>query len=234
MQWYNWFTFDVIGDLTFGESFHALEKGQPTPVPLLLLRQAHSTIAETNDWIAILVNANFFLGLTDLFRRIPWLYPIRSLVLGKRGFQDLGVHIQNTSQKVMARKNMENSRGDFFNDLLANEKDFVTDRFLVAQGHTFITAGSETTATALAVTTHFLARNPVQLKRVAAEVRSTYMSAEEIELTSAQQLPYLNAVIEEGLRIFPPIPIGGPRTSPGAHVDGHYVPPNVCTRPIAS
>lgn len=37
-------------------------------------------------------------------------------------------------------------------------------------------------------------------------------------------LPYITAVIEEGLRIYPPVAFGLPRTSPGAKVDGHYIP----------
>jgi cytochrome P450 len=41
---------------------------------------------------------------------------------------------------------------------------------------------------------------------------------------STENLPYLFAVIEEGLRIFPPVPAGLQRVSPGAFVDGHYVP----------
>jgi len=40
-------------------------------------------------------------------------------------------------------------------------------------------------------------------------------------------LPYLNAVIEETLRLFPPVPIGPPRISPGEFVDGTYVPNGV-------
>lgn len=41
-------------------------------------------------------------------------------------------------------------------------------------------------------------------------------------------LPYMNACIEEGLRIFPPVPIGLLRTVPkgGALIDGHPVPEN--------
>jgi cytochrome P450 len=45
-----------------------------------------------------------------------------------------------------------------------------------------------------------------------------------IDGDSTQSLPYLFAVIEEGLRIYPPVPSGLYRTSPGAMVDGHFVP----------
>ena len=41
---------------------------------------------------------------------------------------------------------------------------------------------------------------------------------------TTQNLHYLFAVIEEGLRIYPPVPAGLQRVSPGAEVDGYYVP----------
>ncbi|KAI5240129.1 hypothetical protein E4T43_06262 [Aureobasidium subglaciale] len=43
----------------------------------------------------------------------------------------------------------------------------------------------------------------------------------------AQQLPFLQAVISEGLRIYPPGSRGFPRVSTGGKIDGHYVPPGV-------
>jgi len=40
------------------------------------------------------------------------------------------------------------------------------------------------------------------------------------------ELPYLEAVIKEGLRCFPPIPMSQPRCvpPPGRNIDGHYIP----------
>jgi cytochrome P450 len=41
------------------------------------------------------------------------------------------------------------------------------------------------------------------------------------------QLPYLQAVISEGLRVYQPGSQGFPRLSPGAMIDGHWVPKGV-------
>ncbi|KAI4716704.1 putative cytochrome P450 [Aureobasidium sp. EXF-10727] len=43
---------------------------------------------------------------------------------------------------------------------------------------------------------------------------------------SFDQLPYLDAVVKEGLRVFPPIPMSFPRYTPytGAVLDGYYIP----------
>ncbi len=59
------------------------------------------------------------------------------------------------------------------------------------------------------------------------EIRARYNSYEDIDATSALQLPYLQAVIQEALRIHPSGAQGFPRTSPGILIDGHYVPAGV-------
>jgi cytochrome P450 len=43
---------------------------------------------------------------------------------------------------------------------------------------------------------------------------------------SFDQLPYLDAVVKEGLRVFPPIPMSFPRYTPdsGTMLDGHFIP----------
>lgn len=43
---------------------------------------------------------------------------------------------------------------------------------------------------------------------------------------------YLNAVMTEALRFYPPVPVGGPRVSPGAYVDGVYIPAEVSLIPL--
>lgn len=51
---------------------------------------------------------------------------------------------------------------------------------------------------------------------------------DEIDHNATLGLQYLNAVIEEGLRLLPSIPLGLTRVSPGAIVDGQYIPKGVC------
>lgn len=85
-------------------------------------------------------------------------------------------------------------------------------------------AGSETTATTLSGLTYYLSRNPRVYKLLTGEIRSSFSAYNELTGLSTAKLPYLNAVIEEGLRIYPPVPIGMPRVSPGETVDAYYLP----------
>ena len=110
--------------------------------------------------------------------------------------------------------------------MIANRKsDSTSFNELQAQAELLILAGSETTATALSGIIFYLGRNSHVYKRLVQEIRTNHQKYVDISSRSTEALPYLKAVIEEGLRIFPPVPIGLPRVSPGETVDGFYLPP---------
>jgi cytochrome P450 len=88
-------------------------------------------------------------------------------------------------------------------------------------------AGGETVATFLAATTFYLLRDDAVYQKLKAEIRGQFNTYEEITCATAQNLPYLQAVISEGLRIYPPGSQGFPRISPGASIDGIWIPAGV-------
>ena len=101
---------------------------------------------------------------------------------------------------------------------------------LLADSVLFIAAGADTTATALAASFFYLLHNPGTLQKAAAEVRSTFQSADEIR--TGEKLDcckYLDGVMEETLRRAPPKPSHVPReVLPGGLViDGHHIPAGI-------
>lgn len=88
-------------------------------------------------------------------------------------------------------------------------------------------AGSETTATALAGITYWLLKTPTAWEMLFAELQGRFDSYGDIRPDVVQDIPYLNACIEEGMRLFPPSPQALPRVSPGATVSDVYVPAGV-------
>lgn len=88
-------------------------------------------------------------------------------------------------------------------------------------------AGGETTAHSLSSAVYYLLKTPAALRTLQSEVRSHFKSFEEIDATAASQLPYLQAVIHEALRIHPSGAQGFPRISPGIVIDGKYIPAGV-------
>jgi cytochrome P450 len=91
-------------------------------------------------------------------------------------------------------------------------------------------AGSDTTATALRATTLFIITQPrvyaaLQSELEAAE-RRNQLSTPVIRDAEAKSLPYLQACIKEGLRLWPPVMGLMQKTVPpsGEVVDGRFVP----------
>ncbi|KAI1101332.1 cytochrome P450 [Jackrogersella minutella] len=95
----------------------------------------------------------------------------------------------------------------------------------------FIIAGGDTSATALSATLFYLSRDPTCYAKLAAEIRTTFQSADEICGTKLASCQYLRACIDESLRMSPPSPAThwrnlAPEEEGGKPfiVDGHVIP----------
>lgn len=126
---------------------------------------------------------------------------------------------------------LETDRKDFFYYLL-NARDPETGKGfsppeLWGESNLLIIAGSDTTSTALASAFFYLVHNPEKLEILKKEVRGTFNNVEDIH-TSPQlnSCAYLRSVIDEGMRLSPPV--GGllPREvlPGGLTVDGVFFP----------
>jgi cytochrome P450 len=104
----------------------------------------------------------------------------------------------------------------------------LSDDEILGNSAALLIAGSETTATLLAGLTYLLCKHPEAMSKLKQEVRSKFTSDSEITLASVLELKYLLACLDEALRLYPPVPIGPPRTVPagsgGVTIAGHVVP----------
>lgn len=93
-----------------------------------------------------------------------------------------------------------------------------------------IVAGSDTTAASLTYITYHLARAPHVVVKLREELRLlNYRPGHETELRDIQDAKYLNGVINEALRLHPPVPSGILRLTPpeGITIDGKFIPGGV-------
>ncbi|MCJ1395522.1 hypothetical protein MMC18_008408 [Xylographa bjoerkii] len=217
VEWYNWLTFDIIGDLAFGEPFGAVDEVTDAD-------DRPSYTAKPNFWISLIVEGTFAGSLADLNFRLPlmkfitpWIIPHDLPAMRKK-------HFALSLEKTRKRMKADNTHEDFFKHMLSEKNSDITEGKLLAEAHTLIVAGSETTATFLSGVTYHLLHNRSAMEKLNREIRTTFASSSDITGDSTAHLPYLHAVIEEGLRIYPPVSFGLPRTSYGATVDGSYVP----------
>ncbi|KAK4900113.1 hypothetical protein LTR27_002876 [Elasticomyces elasticus] len=90
----------------------------------------------------------------------------------------------------------------------------------------FAIAGGELTSAALCGLFVLLIANPAKMRMLCNEIRSTFIDKKTISLACASALPYLDACVEEALRLYPPSPTGLERLTPpqGIAIGGHAVP----------
>lgn len=86
--------------------------------------------------------------------------------------------------------------------------------------------GTETTATALSTVSSLLSANPSVFARLKSEVRSAFSKPSEITANATAQLKYLNACLNESMRVNTAFPINHYRITPseGARIQGEFVP----------
>lgn len=91
-------------------------------------------------------------------------------------------------------------------------------------------AGSGTTATVVPVVVLLLMSNPPAYRKLQQEIDAFVAEDPDLSVVTdaqAKSLPYLQAVIKEALRCFPPIPALSPkRTSRATTLCGKHLPPN--------
>lgn len=210
MTWYNWTTFDMIGDLSFGESFHCLEK------------------KTTNHWIAALFGSVKIVAWLSTIKRykldfiLPYLTPEKLTQLRWRNLRE--------NERLIEKRISEGTeRGDFW-DKVIEKSDFekgtgMTKPEMVANSGILVLGGSETTATLLSGVTFLLLKHPDVMKKLNDEVRGAFKHEDEIDLISVNKLEYMLAVLDEAMRVYPPVPNGGNRVVPdcGAMVSGKWV-----------
>ncbi|KAI9706381.1 MAG: hypothetical protein M1836_003386 [Candelina mexicana] len=212
-KWYNWTSFDIIGDLTFGESFDCLKDSQYHP------------------WVRKLYDGIKAMTLASGLRRYPLLEKVLSVFIPKRDARQK--HFDLVSDKLERRIKLGAERPDFISHILRhNDEKGLTRPELEANASLLIVAGSETTSTLLCGTTFHLMKNREALGKVTDEVRQAFRTQNEITLQSVSRLRYMLAVLDEGSRMYPAAHSGQPRRVPGGGdmVAGHWLPGNTGVR----
>lgn len=85
----------------------------------------------------------------------------------------------------------------------------LSDDEVVAQSVIFLLAGYETSSTTLSMTCYHLATNPDIQQRLQQEIDSVWIDEDKIpSYETVRELPYLDMVISETLRLCPPGKLG--------------------------
>jgi cytochrome P450 len=193
VDWFNFTLFDIIGDLSFGESFKCLEKCE--------FEGWMDQMAASIKLHYLSINIRHYRIISTLLK------PLAGILIPKEIIQQHMDYSQRAADKLKRRLSPDAAieRPDIVSQLLRSEDrvEGLTPDEVLLNSMLFINAASETTATTLTGVVNNLLQNPRSLTELKSEVRS-FSSPSELTLQALKQLPYLNAVLKEALRMCNP------------------------------
>lgn len=205
-----YFTLDVISTIGFGEAFGDLKADD-----------------DLNDYIKsgeqglTVVTISAALGMTKYLQWPPIARLLGPSENDKTGFGKM----MGVARKLIDSRLEKSTVGR--SDMLASFIHHgLSKEDLFSEAVLQILAGSDTTATAIRSTMLYLVAHPRIYYRLQAEVDTAVRSGVApaapsiVQDTTLRNLPYLQAVVREGLRIFPPVTDVVPKKVPkgGDHV----------------
>ncbi|KIX07159.1 uncharacterized protein Z518_01812 [Rhinocladiella mackenziei CBS 650.93] len=207
-----YFTSDIMSKLSFDAKFHDLRDDNDNYGYIHEVETIYPNIFVVSVIPAVI---DFFtkLGVLD------WVTPSEDSKLGVGKIQAI------TRAQIASRFDSEEQPKDGQHDMLGSFiRHGLTRKELEQESMLQLAAGSDTSATAIRATMLCILRDPRVHKKLVAEideaVKEHKISSSETEVipdAQARTLPYLQAVIKEGMRWFPPIagllakqvPLGG-------------------------
>ncbi|KAI9811993.1 MAG: hypothetical protein M1827_004885 [Pycnora praestabilis] len=197
-KWTNYMTYDVLGSICYGKSFRTL-------------------VEDSNRYIVELINGvtapNYIFGQMPSLKKLGLTNPMFTGCLGQViRFVKYG----NAQFKEREKAGIDTERRDFFYYLFtAKDPDTgegLKSADLMEQSRGFLIAGADTTSVALSSCFFYLLHNPATLSKLISEIRFKFSNVEDIypgpELLSCL---YLQACVDEAMRLSPPVPTGPPR-----------------------
>ncbi|KAG6226290.1 hypothetical protein E4U26_002480 [Claviceps purpurea] len=207
-KWFNFYSFDVMGDMAFGENFNMLNSGH-----------AH----------AFMKLIHKHLIAAGKLSHLIWLFPlIRAMPILNR--EDAAAQVWLLKQISHREKNRPDVP-DVFSWLLSDferlEKPSRQDRFnLQADMQLIAIAGSDTTAATLSSLFFLLATNKTECVKLQQELDTCFPGATELDQSKLSKMKFLQACINEALRLLPPVPSGLQRMTPpeGLMIGDRFIP----------
>lgn len=189
----SFFTLDVISKVAFGQTFGFLD----------LDDDPFGYLENLAQFLPAIIVFGVYTELTNIMK-IPLIKAALPKSTDKRGLGRVMGFARDRVQERFGHKQVV--RQDMLNSFISRG---LTQGELESETLTQITAGSDSTASALRITLHFICTSPPIQERLLAEARAGIeaglISRPIIKDAEARQLPYLQACIKEGLRIYPPV-----------------------------
>jgi len=237
LPWYNYLAFDIIGDLAFGSPFGMVLKAKDS-APVAISQQDAMNSYGTEQApkvveipaVQILNDRGEFSASMGVLppswrpyvRRLPWYNKGSKAVKNLAGLAVAAVakRLTTPTDRVDLLSKLQQGRDD--------EGNLMGTAELTAEALTQLIAGSDTTSNSSCAITYYLARYPRVQEKLQKELDEALGASDDTVTTYEQvkRLPYLDAVVNEALRIHSTSGMGLPRVAPegGLTIDGIHFP----------
>ncbi len=144
-----------------------------------------------------------------------------------RGFLQARDELDEVVARIIADRRAKGADGDDLLSMLLNLRDEdgqgMDDKQLRDEVLTLLLAGHETTSLALTYTTWLLARHPEADRKLAQELQ-TVLGDRDPTMADLRALPYLDRVVKESMRLYPPASIIGRQARVDDTLGGYPIP----------
>ncbi|KAJ8121883.1 hypothetical protein ONZ43_g1778 [Nemania bipapillata] len=212
-KWWLFMTTDIIGELSFGESFQMLESGEINQYVIDL-----QNIGRMGSYRSV------FPSLLKYSMRFGIPLPIinQARTFGMR-MQKYATELLNRHRNLVGSEGAQARPTVFTKVYKAEGDESISLDEIRDNAQSYIVAGSDTTSNTLNFATWSVCRNPEIQSRLVKELEAlpTDFTYEDL-----RHVPYLDHVIDEALRKFSAVPSGLPREVPegGAELCGYHIP----------
>jgi cytochrome P450 len=215
-EWASRATLDIIGVAGMGKDFDSISN------PENELNETYKSIFASNRGARI---------VQVILMLLPqWLAAALPLKRNDEIGQAIKT-IRKVSGELIKDKRAQIARGEKpALDILsvAMESGGFSDDDLVNQLMTFLAAGHETTASAMAWAVYLLCKHPETQTRLREELKAEIPGLldpnSQISSAEIDRLPYLNAILNETMRVFPPVPLTLREAACDTTIQGAFVP----------
>lgn len=239
LHWFNYLAFDVIGDLAFGAPFGMLEKG----ADIAEVRSSPGAPAKYAPAVQVLNRRG---EVSATVGCMPWIKPYAAYLpdpffyQGMQAIKDLaGIAIARVKGRLESADDVQSSRKDLLARLMEGKDEHgapLGRTELTVEALTQLIAGSDTTSNTMCALLYHACSTPHVVPKLQAELdavipwsaATTTTRARVPKYEDVRDLPYLDSVIKETLRIHSTSSLGLPRLipegSPGVTICGTHFP----------
>ncbi|KAJ7162851.1 cytochrome P450 [Mycena filopes] len=209
LHWLTRTATELIGQGGLGYSFDALTDNPEDPVHPYseALRGMQPLLIRLSLGFKFILPFVYNIGTPWLQRAAVGLVPWKAV----HDFRDVVDVMHRTTREIYEEKRGNLGGAKDIMSILMREnsrvlkEDSLSEAEILGQVRTLIFAATETTSTALARILHVLAQDPDAQERLRAELTAAQQGGDdELSYDTLMQLPYLDAVCRETLRLYPP------------------------------